>query len=227
MPAPPTLRELENAIDRLLNHPLGIGRYELVRQAEPKAYEAYVFGLCLRAIRELGVSPVLCGISRAPDPFIFRGGPGQIHSTNKNYGYAKFSLNNEKFEIHAGVEFRGTSGMTHELDVSIMRGADAENCRRRPDDPPSSSLVAGWECKFYTGNLDKALGRAFVGLIDDMGTNLRSSGLCSNSQHQQLRRYFQPQRRPHPHFQLTPLAPSNENEFVYMLKAALKKMTAS
>jgi hypothetical protein len=128
---------------------------------------------------------------------------------------------------HAGVEFRGASGMTHELDVCIMRAEAADQCRQQPDDPPSASVVAGYECKFYAGNLQKGLGRAFVGLIDDMGTNLRLSGFCSNSVHPQLRDYFQPQRLPHPHFRMTPLAPSNEDIFVNQIKGELKKMTAS
>lgn len=222
-----TLSELENAIDNLLGHPLGVGRYQLVRQVEEKAYEAYVFGLCLRAIRELGVIPILRGIKDVPNPFIFRGGPGQIHSDSKNYGYAQFSLNGNDFEIHAGVEFKGTSSMTHELDVCIMRGADAVQCRQQPDDPPPASLIGGWECKFYGGNLQKGLGRSFVGLIDDMGTNVRLCGMCSNSVHPQLCDYIQPQRRPHPHFRLTPLESSNEDIFVNLIKAEIKKMTAS
>lgn len=170
---------------------------------------------------------VLRGISGAPDPFIFRGAPGQIHSQSRNYGYATFSLKGNNFEVHSGVEFKGTSGMTHELDVCIMRAEDARACRQQPDDPPSASLIAGWECKFYAGNLKKGLGRSFVGLIDDMGSNVRLSGFCSNSVHSQLRDYFQPQRRPHPHFELTPLQPSNENIFVNQLKGALKKMTGA
>lgn len=222
-----TLADLENAIDALLNHPLGVGQYQLVRRVEEKAYEAYIFGLCLRAVRELGVTPVLRGISGPANPFVFRGAPGQIHSSARNYGYGEFRLNGQDFEIHAGVEFRGSSGMTHELDVCIMRGDEAEQCRRQPDDPPAASLIAGWECKFYAGNLQKGLGRAFVGLVDDLGTNLRVSGLCSNSLHPQLRDYFQPQRRPYPNFQLTPLQPSNENIFVNQIKAELKKLTAS
>jgi hypothetical protein len=224
-----TLVELEEAIDALLNHPLGIGNYLLVRHVEEKAYEAYVFGLCLRAVRELGVIPTLRGISTLPSPFVFRGGPGQIHSRYRNYGYAEFTLNASDFEIHAGVEFRGTSGMTHELDVCIMRADDARACRNPQslDDPQASSLVGGWECKFYPGNLDKGLGRAFVGLIDDMGSNIRLSGMCSNSFHPQLRDYFQPQRRPYPHFRLTPLEPSNEDIFVNQIKGELKKMTAT
>ena len=32
-----TLADLENAIDALLNHPLGIGQYQLVRRVEEKA----------------------------------------------------------------------------------------------------------------------------------------------------------------------------------------------
>jgi hypothetical protein len=222
-----TLVDLENAIDVLLNHPLGVGQYQLVRRVEEKAYEAYIFGLCLRAVRELGVVPVLRGISGLANPFVFRGAPGQIHSSARNYGYGQFRLNSQDFEIHAGVEFRGSSGMTHELDVCIMRGDEAEQCRRQPDDPSAASLIAGWECKFYAGNLQKGLGRAFVGLVDDLGTNLRVSGLCSNSFHPQLRDYFRPQRRPYPNFRLTPLEPSNENIFVNQIKAELKKLTAS
>jgi hypothetical protein len=222
-----TLADLENAIDALLNHPLGVGWYQLIRRVEEKAYEAYVFGLCLRAARELGVTPVLRGISGAPNPFIFRGAPGQIHSTSRNFGYAEFSLNGYDFEIHAGVEFAGTSGMTHEVDVCIVRANDADRCRQDPDDPPAASLVAGWECKFYAGNLQKGLGRAFVGLMDDMGTNPRLSGMCSNSAHPQLREYFQPNRRPHPHCQLTPLQVSNEDIFVNQMKGELKKMAAA
>jgi len=220
-----TLSDLESAIDALLDHPFGMGRYSLVRRAEPKAYEAYIFGLCLRAVRELNVTPVLRGINGVPDPFVFRGAPGQIHSRIRNYGFAQFALNGQGFEIHAGVEFQG-SRMTHELDVCIMRAADANACRQFPDDPPSASLIGGWECKFYAGNLDKDLGRSFVGLVDDLGTNLRLSGLCSNSEHPQLRMYFEPQRRPYPHFLLTPLEPSNEAVFVNLIKAELKKMTA-
>jgi hypothetical protein len=222
-----TLAELEIAIDTLLKHPLGVGFYQLVRRVEEKAYEAYVFGLCMRAVRELGVTPVLRGINGPPIPFVFRGAPGQLHSQARNYGFAEFSANNQNFEVHAGVEFRGASGMTHELDVAIMRAEAADQCRQQPDDPPSASLVAGWECKFYAGNLDKGLGRSFVGLIDDMGGNLRLSGLCSNTVHPQLRDYFQPQRRPYPHFYLTPLRESNENIFVNQIKGELKKLTAS
>jgi len=44
--------------------------------------------------------------------------------------------------------------------------------------------------------------------------------------HPQLRQYSQPQCRPHPHFPLTPLETSNEDIFVNLIKAELKKLTA-
>ncbi len=222
-----SLTDLENAIDALLGHPVGIGQYQLVRRVEHKAYEAYIFGLCLRAVRELGVTPILRGISGVATPFIFRGAPGQIFSASRNYGYAEFNLNAEQFEIHAGVEFKGSSGMTHELDVSIMRQQDADACRQQPDDPPSASVVAGWECKFFAGNLDKGLGRAFVGLVEDLGNNIRTNGLCSNSTHAQLKRYLKGKNRPYPYFNLTPLEASNEDIFVNVLKSELKRLTRS
>ncbi|HEY0075466.1 MAG TPA: hypothetical protein VGB77_15315 [Abditibacteriaceae bacterium] len=222
-----TLADLENAIDDLLNHPLGVNNYQLIQRVEEKAYEAYVLGLCLRAAREINATPDLRGISGPPNPFVFRGAPGQIYSSFRNYGYATFQLNGEAFEIHAGVEFCGTSEMIHEVDVGILRAPDAVRCRSERFDPPAASLFSGWECKFYSGNLDKGLGRAFVGLMDDMGSNTRLSGMCSNTVHPQLKDYFKPQRRPYPHFQLTPLEQSNEDIFVNQLKGEIKKMTAA
>ena len=219
-----TLADLRQAIDQLLGHPLGTGMYQLIQPVEEKAYEAYIFGLCLRASRELGASPVLRGIRGQPTPFVFRGAPGQIHSRGRNYGYAEFAVNGTEFEVHVCVEFRGTSGMTHEVDVAIMRAADARSCRQNPDDPSAASLVGCWECKFYAGALQKGLGRAFIGLVDDLGTNVRMTGFCSNSDHLQLRDYMEPQRRPHPYFRLTPLYPSNEDVFVNELKGVLKRL---
>lgn len=220
---------LESAIDTLLDHPLGAGYYEVAQPVAGKLYEAYIFGLCLRAVRELQSSPVLRGVTGPPTPFIFRGAPGQIHSRARNYGYAEFSLGEQDLEIHTGVEFRGTSKATHELDVCIMKAEHARKCRHRypPQDPPASSLVCGWECKYYAGNLPKASGRAFVGLLDDMGTKIRVSALCSNSDNLRLRNYFSLQRRPHFHYALTPLTPETETSFVEQVKLELKKLTST
>lgn len=221
-----TLAQLESALDALLDHPAGLGQYQLVNSVEEKAYEAYVFGLCLRSVRTLGATPVLHGIDGIPIPFVFRGAPGQIHSKYRNYGYARFSLEGQDFEVHCGVEFKGTSGMTHEIDVCVLKAEEADACRLNPDDPRAASVVAAWECKFYSATLNKALGRAFVGLMADMGTKHRVSGLCSNNKHQGLKGYLAPKNRPDAHFQLSPLFPDNERLFVNDLASALRKMVA-
>jgi len=220
-----TLNDLTAAIEVLLNHPMGINQYQLANQVAPKAYEAYIFGLCLRAVRELNVTPVLRGIQGRPAPFVFRGSPGKIHTMTKNYGYAEFSINGQDFEVHAGVEFKGTSGITHELDVCIMRADGANKCRNPTTrgDPTAASLIGGWECKFYDKRLQKVLGRAFVGLIDDLGTNIRLAGLCSDKTYGPLRDFFRPQRRPYADFELTPLCPKNEDFFVKRIADTLKK----
>ncbi len=225
-----TLKELKDAIDALIDHPLGPGSYKLIQDVEGKAYEAYIFCLCLEAVRTLKVTPLLRGSYTTPDPFIFRGAPGKIHSEYRNYGYASFTLNGHEFEIHTNVEFRGKSGMIHEIDVCLMNAKDAKKCRdakRRgieSKDPPSSSLVGVWECKFYDYRLDKVLARAFVGLVSDLSSNVRLSGLCSNQTHPQIKQYYFPKNRPYPHLQLTPLNPENEDLFIKLLSAELKRL---
>lgn len=224
-----TIEDLERAIDQLLDHPLGVGQYQVSQHVAGKLYEAYVFGLCIRAVREIGGTLTLCGIQGPSTPFVFRGAPGQIHSNAKNYGYAKFSLNGHNYEIHAGIEFKGKSEMTHELDVCIMMAKYAERCREPQsfDDPPARSLICGWECKFYTSKLPKNLGREFVGLMDDMGWKAWRGGLCSNSDHEQLRKYFSLQHRPYFYKKLTPLEPENEASFIDNIKTELRKLTAT
>lgn len=224
-----TKADLDQAIANLLSMPASGTAVLLSNDVAEKAYEAYVFSLCLRAAREMGCTPVLKSVlgTTNPNPFVFRGAPGQIHSKYKDYGYAEFSVKGDKFEVHAGVEFEGTSKTTHELDVSVMKAEEAERCRKIPSDPAVSALVGAWECKFYGGSLQKHLGRAFVGLVDDAGTVIRLSGLCSNSDSAQLRLYFKPQRRPFPHFKLSPLNKSNEDVFVNALKGELKKMAGA
>jgi hypothetical protein len=224
-----TKADLDSAINNILTTGAISTVCKLSNDVAEKAYEAYIFSLCLRAVRELGGTPVLRSINGKvnPNPFIFRGSPSQIHSTHKNYGYAEFTVNKERFEVHAGVEFEGTSKTTHEMDVAVMKAEEAEKCRKTRSDPAVSAVIGAWECKFYGGSLQKHLGRAFVGLIDDAGTVIRLSGLCSNSDSSQLRLYFMPQRRPFPHFKLSPLNKSNEDVFVNALKGELKKMAGA
>ena len=221
MTTPPELRA---AISALLDHSLGIPRFQSRRLVNGKLYEAYVFGLCLQALKELGANLRASSVTGSPGQFIFRGGPGQIYSQTRDYGHVEFTLNGKEFELHSSIEYRGTSGMYHEIDVSILCGRAARKCRESSVNPRPSSLVGAWECKFYTGSLPKRAGRTFVGLLADMGGSFRVSGLCSNSQSHQLRLYYSKKSRPHAHFHLTPREQDSENNFVAHVKTEFKKL---
>ena len=222
-----TRAEFESAIDALLSHPLGVNRYPRGKQYGGKVYEAYVFSLCVKAARELGANVELRGIQSSAKPFLFRGAPGRIYSKFNNFGYAKFQLNGKKFEIHCSIEYEGRSGMSHELDVSILRSIDAQRCREGLTSPKAASLVVALECKYYGGSLPKESARTFVGLIDDMGRNFRLSGLCSNSWNRDIGLYFSPKRRPYSHFGLGPLNTNAETRFLEQAKIELEKLAPS
>ncbi len=221
-----TMNDLSNAIDQFLNHPLGINNYQLVRDVAEKAYEAYVFCLCLEAVRRLNGNIDLRSISQPqaiPNPFVFRGAPGSIYSSHKNYGYASCKLGDKEFEIHNSVEFIGTSTATHEIDVSIIEKSQSEKCRNDKRDPKNTALLAAWECKFYDHNLNIALARTLVGLLDDMGNKYFITGFSSNNDSASIRRYLSKKNRPQPCLLLSPLNNQNEELFINDLMASLRK----
>jgi hypothetical protein len=222
-----TLKDLEKAIDKLLNHRKnGIFKYELANKSSDTAYEAYIFGLVLKAVRGLKVSPKLKAIKGQPLPFIFRGSPGRLSSKKgKNFGYAEFSLNNMTFEVHIDIQINGLSGMLHEVDVCIIHKRNADICRAKDSDPNHRALVVGIECKFYTKDLDKSLGREFLGLVTDMGSPVRLTLMCSNQSSDKIKQFFTPKKRPTPVFDLSPLTKTTEDDFLSEIRATLKRMT--
>lgn len=222
-----TINDLASAVRRLLDHPLGIAMYRSAKPRAEKSYEAYLFGLCLEAVREIGIIPSLTNIENRPDEFIFRGSPGKIYSQSRNYGYASFSINNIDFELHSGIEIKGNSQMTHELDVCIIHSRYAHNSRASRTDPPAKSLVIGFECKFYSTTLPKSVGREFVGLVDDMGSKMYAKCLCSNSDSQQIRIYYQNSNRPDCYFNLTPGNHKIERQLVERIKQILIKASGA
>ncbi len=220
----PTLNQLHAAINNLLQAGAHGAGYQLVRDVEEKAYEAYVFGLCVEAVRRCGGTIDYRTISGTPGPLLFRGGPGEIHSTHRNYGYAYCTLGTRQFEIHVDVEFEGTSRATHEIDVAILDADHADKCRTTPCDPKAAGLIAAFECKFYDDTLGISLAREFVGALDDLGSSVRERGLvCNRDGKASTKDYLQVKRRPQPHFLLSPLHPENEETLIGNLKAVLRK----
>ena len=220
-----SLIDLQNAINQVLAIPGVPAVLQLNSATRERAFEAYVFSLLVRAIREAGGTAVIHGRNSGPNPAIaiFRGGPGLLGSAAQDFAYALCQLNNKEFEIHVDIQYEGGSGAIHELDVSIYDHAAAERVRQNPNlFAKTGKLYGGFECKFYDSTLGTALGRTFVGLIDDCGT-LQIKAFTTNGLSQGLVRYFTPKKRPDRFFRLSSLRQTQEADFVSFVKQVLSK----
>jgi hypothetical protein len=197
---------------------------QLNSQTRERAFEAYIFSLVLRAVRNAGGTVTVVGIQSGPNPkpIVFRGGPGEMSSHAQNFAFAQCVLSGRSFEVHVDVQYQGTSGATHEIDVSIFDGDRARAIRFSGAIPGVRHLFGAIECKFYDSALGTALGRAFVGLVNDCGT-LRVNSFVTNGQSTGLARYFSHGRRPQPFFDLSPLRPGTANRFVGHVEQVFRK----
>jgi len=211
-----TLADLRVAIETVLGLPTAGATLLLNSNTRERAFEGYVFSLLVRAVRQAGGTAVTVGIVSGDNPatVVFRGGPGRLGARLQNYAYARCQLGNREFEIHLDVQYEGTSGAIHEVDVSIYDRDAAIRVRDNQNEfARSSKLYAAFECKFYDSRLGTALGRTFVGLIVDCGT-LRMKAFASNGPSPGLARYFQPTTRPEHFLRLSPLRTAVESRFV-------------
>lgn len=134
-------------------------------------FEAYIFGLVIKAARNEGATISFRDINNnTPTTFIFRTSPGYISSRERAYSYAIISFpNRPPIEVHVGVRVTGTSRVLHECDVAIIDQAEAETCRQNTNiHPRHSKVIAAVECKFYSTKIKLGLVRSFVGLISDI-----------------------------------------------------------
>ena len=115
------LTALQAAINGLLALPAAQQLLQLNSNTCERAFEAYVFSLCSEAVRRAGGTVSTIGIQSGPQPAIvvFRGAPGSMASIDQDFAYADCSLNGRRFEIHVDVEYQGSSGALHEIDVSV------------------------------------------------------------------------------------------------------------
>jgi hypothetical protein len=220
-----TLADLQNAVSQVLNLPGIPAVLQLNSATRERAFEAYVFSLVVSAVRQAGGTAEIRGINTGANPavVVFRGGPGLLGSTAQDFAFARCQLGSEEFEIHADVQYEGTSAAIHELDVSLYERAAADRVRQTPNlFPKTNKLHGAVECKFYDATLGTTLGRTFVGLIADCGS-LELKLFSTNGSSPGLVRYFSPNRRPHPFFRLSPLRPPKEQEFINFVKHTLSK----
>ena len=119
----PTRAQLKSLIDAVLSGINPAASAYLNRNTADAAYAAYVFGLVLRAVKRVAdPGSVYLDSAKSGGPkklpkhaFVIRGAPGPLHSTDQAFGFACFAYKKEKFEIHLGVQYRGSSAVLHEI----------------------------------------------------------------------------------------------------------------
>ena len=220
-----SLEELRTAVIDILSLPHVSDILQLNSNTKARAFEAYVFALVVRAARRAGSSAQIMGARTGvnPNPVVFRGSPGHMGSAHQDFCFAKCVLNGVEFEIHVGVIYRGNSGATHEVDVSIYNGVAATSIRyHRTRLPGTRHLHGAFECKCYDSNLDMDLGRAFVGLVSDCGS-LRACDFLTNGRSRNLAAYFSKRGRPSVYFEVSPVIPDSAERFVSNLEQVLRQ----
>jgi len=211
-----TLADLQNAISNLLDLPSVPALLQLNSVTREHAFEAYVLSCLTQAVRQAGGTAVLHGRISGPTPaaVVFRGGHGRLGSNTQDFAYVSCVLGQNEFELHIDVQYEGSSGAIHEIDVSIYDHKAANNVRLSPNAFASTrKLLGAFECKFYDSPLGTALGRTFVGLVSDCGT-LNFKAFVTNGHHLGLARYFGHGQRGNSFFGLSPTRPDVERRFI-------------
>jgi hypothetical protein len=217
---------LTTAINNLLDLPASKQLLQLNSKTCERAFEAYVFALCGEAVSRAGGTFELRGIKSGPNPnpVVFRGAPGSMASHTQDFVYAACQLKQKRFEIHVDVEYQGSSGALHEIDVSVCDENHAQAVRTTGGTPKTAGnkLLMAFECKFYDSQPGVSLGRTFVGLISDCGS-LRLEAFVSNIPSEKLHQYLSKPSRPEPFLGINPLAPATEERLVLYVEQVLRK----
>ena len=114
--------------------------------------------------------------------------------------------------------------MVHECDVLVIDRSEGQFCRRTEVHPKKVSTVLTAECKFHVGSLRIHLGRQFLGVTADLGTEARF--FLSNSDGKSVDRVFAHHKRQRA-FGLTPLDIDTENQVVAQFRNAFRNLKAN
>jgi hypothetical protein len=224
----PLLTELVSLIDTVLNSINPSAAVYLNRNTVDAAYAGYVFSLLLAAAEQVADtntfrlrSTLAAQQQTSPNVFIIRGSPGPLNSTTQDFGFASFRYRGVAHEIHLGVQYRGSSGVLHEFDVSILPADAADQCRSTNKAPGSAKACALFECKCYTKILGIELGREFVGLKTDF-TSIPMARLVTNADSDSVALFLKKTNRPKLSVRLAPNNLEMEQEFVFAVADELR-----
>lgn len=205
-----TLADLKNAYDSYLS---GFAPVTSSGQAND-AFEVYVLTLVLRAAKKAGATITFesnSGVTTL-NSLKFRTSPGRIYAPTHDYTHAVLRFpRGLTYEAHIGVYIEGLAAVLHECDVAVIEASEAIFCRRTHVNPKKKNVLLTAECKFYTGNLGIALGREFLGITAELGTEGRF--MISNSDGRSVDRVLAHHKR-NRSFHLTPLSPDSEQHVI-------------
>ena len=173
-PGPRTPRDLLNSLRRSLGS--GVRPVATVSGANPTAdddlYEAYLFGLVLRAARNVGFRVSFENAGGPVNVIKLRASPGRImayHKKGPNFTHAVLEyVDRPPLELHTGVRISGKSKVAHEADLLLLRKSDADYARDKNVLPLSSKALLHVEAKFYSKIVGLNLAREFLGLNADI-----------------------------------------------------------
>jgi hypothetical protein len=137
-------------------------------------YEAYLFGLVLRAGRREGFNITLADPDGPATVLRLRRSPGRLSSggpPGARFTHAVLECApRPALELHTGIGVVGQSKVVHEADVLVLPQADADRCRNLNLDPPGRDTELLIEAKYYTNPVGLGTGREFLGLRADIST---------------------------------------------------------
>jgi hypothetical protein len=217
-----TLADLENAYAALLSAHAPVTSSGQANDA----FEVYTLSLILRAAKEEGATirfESSFGVAN-PSPLLFRTSPGRIFTAIHDFSHAAVLFpDGLEFESHIGVYVEGLAGVLHECDVLVIDAEEGRFCRRNRVHPKKSSMALSVECKFYAGKLGIDLGRQFLGVTTDLGTEGRF--FLSNSTGKSVDRVLAHHNRGR-FFGLTPLDVDAELQVIALFRSTFRNIRA-
>lgn len=135
-------------------------------------YEAYLFGLVLRAAQLEGFSATLVDADGPATVLRLRRAPGRLSGggpAGPRFTHTVLTFpQRPALELHTGVKVVGQSKVPHEADVLVLPQAAGERCRNSDLDPRGRDAVLLIEAKYYTKPVGLGTGREFLGLLSDV-----------------------------------------------------------
>ena len=137
-------------------------------------FEAYILSGLVSVARTEAWNVSLCDMHERPAPrALFRRSPGNIYLGSGSQNFTHFLLDKvgvPPLEAHIGIKSTGKSDIEHECDVALLPHDTASSCRLDRVHPKSARLILSAECKFLASGVPLHMGRGFVGLDLELGS---------------------------------------------------------